>query len=51
MTVSTDRTRPVKGKLLKRLRNTTQLEPSCFQLNFKLYLSYLVLSLTSVHHT
>jgi hypothetical protein len=42
---------PVKGKQLKRLRNATQLEPSCFQLNFKLFLSYLVLSLTSVHHT
>jgi hypothetical protein len=43
--------RPVRGKRLKRLWNAMQLEPSCFQLNFELYLSYLVLSLTSVHHT
>jgi hypothetical protein len=48
---SGQKSRPVKNKWLKRLRNTTQLEPSCFQLNFGLHLSYLVLSLTSVHHT
>jgi hypothetical protein len=48
---SRQRPRPVKGKRLKRLQNATQLEPSCFQLNFGLHLSYLVLSLTSVHHT
>jgi hypothetical protein len=48
---SRQRLRPVKGKRLKRLRNATQLEPSCFQLNFGLHLSYLVLSSTSVHHT
>jgi hypothetical protein len=45
------RPRPVKDKWLKRLRIATQLEPSFFQLNFGLHLSYLVLSLTSVHHT
>jgi hypothetical protein len=43
--------RPVESKWLKQLRNVTQLEPSFFQLNFGLHLSYLVLSLTSVHHT
>jgi hypothetical protein len=48
---SWQRSRPVKGKQLKRLRNATQLEPKCFQLNFELFLSYLVLSLTSMHHT
>jgi hypothetical protein len=41
---SWQRPRPVKGKQLKQLRNKTQLEPSCFQLNFELFLSYLVLS-------
>jgi hypothetical protein len=48
---SRQRLRPVKGKRLKRLQNATRLEPSCFQLNFGLHLSYLVLSLTNVHHT
>jgi hypothetical protein len=42
---------PVERKWLKQLRIMTQLEPSFFQLNFELHLSYLVLSLTSVHHT
>jgi hypothetical protein len=45
------RPRPVKNKWLKRLRIATQLKPSFFQLNFGLLLSYLVLSLISVHHT
>jgi hypothetical protein len=48
---SRQRPRLVKNKWLKRLQNTTQLEPSFFQLNFGLHLSYLVLSLTSVHYT
>jgi hypothetical protein len=48
---SRQRPRPVKNKWLKRLRIATQLEPNFFQLNFGLHLSYLVLSLTSVHHT
>jgi hypothetical protein len=48
---SRQRPRPVEKKWLKGLRIATQLEPSFFQLNFGLHLSYLVLSLTSVHHT
>jgi transcription antitermination factor NusG len=48
---SRQRPRPIKKKRLKRLRIATQPEPSFFQLNFRLHLSYLVLSLTSVHHT
>jgi hypothetical protein len=51
VTASTDQTRPVENKWLKRLRIATQLELSFFQLNFELHLSYLVLSLTCVHHT
>jgi hypothetical protein len=48
---SWQRPHPVKGKQLKRLWNATQLDPNCFQLNLELFLSYLVLSLISVHHT
>jgi hypothetical protein len=48
---SRQRPRSIERKWLKRLRIVTQLEPSFFQLNFGLHLSYLVLSLTSVHHT
>jgi hypothetical protein len=48
---SRQRPRPIENKWLKRLRNVTQLEPSFFQPNFGLHLSYLVLSLINVHHT
>jgi hypothetical protein len=48
---SRQRPRLVENKWLKGLQIATQLEPSFFQLNFGLHLSYLVLSLTSVHHT
>jgi hypothetical protein len=48
---SRQRPRPVKDKRLKRLQIATQLEPSFFQLNFGLHLSYIVLNLISVHHT
>jgi hypothetical protein len=43
--------RPVKLQGHKPLRNTTWLERNLFQMIFGLHLSYLVLSLTSVHHT
>jgi hypothetical protein len=42
---------PVKLKGHKLLRITTRLERNLFQMIFGLYLSYLVLSSISVHHT
>jgi hypothetical protein len=47
---SRQRPRPIKKNWLKLLWIVTQPEPSFVQLNFGLHLSYLVLSLTSVHH-
>jgi hypothetical protein len=43
--------RPAKRKGHKPLRIATRLERNLFQKTFGLHLSYLVLSLTSVHHT
>jgi hypothetical protein len=48
---SRQRPRPVSERWLKLLRIMTQPEQCEFQMIFGLHLSYLVLSLTSVHHT